>query len=244
MDLSFSNITFQESVSGEIISDFKSALGSWVSPVPLDLSIVDSQFEVKDKEGNKLLLDFLGDKELYGRIPRGKSELLAKALGLGKNISTVLDCTAGLGCDAVFMMRMGLHVQSLERNPLLYFLLKKSLERAQLTSKDFAKLFFYQGEAKNYINDLPNGAIDVFYIDPMYPEKAKSALPRQEMVLFRKLVGQDADAAEILELAINKAKDRVVVKRPLKGTHLGGLSPQHSFEGKTVRYDFYKSKFK
>ena len=30
---------------------------------------------------------------------------------------------------------------------------------------------------------------------------------------------------------------KVVIKRPLKGSYLGGVKPSHSLRGKVVRYD-------
>jgi 16S rRNA (guanine1516-N2)-methyltransferase len=78
----------------------------------------------------------------------------------------------------------------------------------------------------------------VIYIDPMFPEKKKSALPRKEMRIFRKWVGEDMDALELLQTALTSHVERVVVKRPMKSEPMGPGSI-HSFEGQTVRYDLY-----
>ena len=78
----------------------------------------------------------------------------------------------------------------------------------------------------------------VIYLDPMFPQKKKSSLPRKEMVLFRSLVGDDTDSEELLQIALKTAKERVVVKRPLKSAPIL-KEPQHSFEGNSVRYDLY-----
>jgi len=72
----------------------------------------------------------------------------------------------------------------------------------------------------------------------MFPEKKKSALPRKEMRIFRKWVGEDLDALDLLQAALRSSAERVVVKRPIKAPALQeGVI--HSFEGKTVRYDLY-----
>jgi 16S rRNA (guanine1516-N2)-methyltransferase len=51
-------------------------------------------------------------------------------------------------------------------------------------------------------------------------------------------VGADEDAAELVEVARQVARDRVVVKRPLKAPDLApGAS--HRFTGTSIRYDLY-----
>jgi 16S rRNA (guanine1516-N2)-methyltransferase len=44
---------------------------------------------------------------------------------------------------------------------------------------------------------------------------------------------------ELLEVALKKAKDRVVVKRHKKVKNLSGLKPTFSLTGRVVRYDVY-----
>src|SRR5690606_28288555 len=82
-------------------------------------------------------------------------------------------------------------------------------------------------------------APDVFYIDTMFPERSKSAKVKKEMQLFQLVVGEDADADELLELALGKARHRVVVKRPRHAPALGTGKPGLEFVGKSVRFDVY-----
>ena len=59
------------------------------------------------------------------------------------------------------------------------------------------------------------------------------------MVFFRKLVGSDVDAKEILEFAIAKSGvKRIVVKRPIKAPAL--IQTANSIGGKLIRFDLYK----
>ena len=58
-----------------------------------------------------------------------------------------------------------------------------------------------------------NGRPDVVYLDPMYPERRKTAAVKKEMAYFHDLVGAAQDEAELLESALNTAKKRIVVKR-------------------------------
>ncbi len=59
------------------------------------------------------------------------------------------------------------------------------------------------------------------------------------MQAFRVVVGQDTDTAELLELALQQARCRVVVKRARKAEPLGGKPPSHSLTGKANRFDVY-----
>ncbi|MEK6592435.1 MAG: class I SAM-dependent methyltransferase, partial [Pseudomonadota bacterium] len=80
---------------------------------------------------------------------------------------------------------------------------------------------------------------DALYLDPMFPPKRrKSAAVKKEMRLLRELVGDDADALELLEISRGIAHDRVVVKRPDDAPPLAP-DPSMSLTGKLVRYDVY-----
>jgi 16S rRNA (guanine1516-N2)-methyltransferase len=197
----------------------------------------DEGFLIFEKS-KKLSIDFDHDKINYWRIPSGKNELLAKALGLSKGIKSVVDLTTGLGSDAVFMARLGIEVTTLERNPILYFILQKGLQKSQSSIVPFLnKITWLHEDSATWLEKQPDRQIECLYFDPMYPHKKKSALPRQEMIVFRELVGEDLDSAHVLQIALKKAR-RVVVKRPLKSEPLH-LPVKHSFEGKVVRYDLY-----
>lgn len=82
---------------------------------------------------------------------------------------------------------------------------------------------------------------EVIYLDPMYPDegRSKSALPKKEMQIFKKLVGADQDAMVVFDLALKVAKRRVIVKRPNYATSISRLEPSHVFKGKTARFDMY-----
>ena len=109
------------------------------------------------------------------------------------------------------------------------------------------RLSFENAVSHEVLKNLAQGGLesfpDVIYLDPMYPEegRSKSALPKKEMQIFRRLLGQDLDTEELLELALSVARARVVVKRPLSAPALGGRVT-HSFEGKTARFDMYLAK--
>ncbi len=191
-----------------------------------------------DKAGNKFSIDFVNNKKNYAKKKSSmKSELISKAMGAGKYGLNILDLSAGLGIDAVFLAQMGYAVTALERNPLIYLALNEALQQKPELSLNLNLKFLF-GEALEYLKNQQIKA-DVIYFDPMFPEKVKSALPRQEMVFFRKLLGHDEDAVKVLAAALCiKGVKRVVVKRPIKAAVL--KKPLAAIEGKLIRFDFYK----
>ncbi|MNK81559.1 Ribosomal RNA small subunit methyltransferase J [compost metagenome] len=193
---------------------------------------------VKDQDGRKLVIDFDENHLDYQRRGhRGKNEIIAKALGVAKGCRKILDLSVGMAIDSVFLCQLGFQVTGLERSPVLYALLKEAFEKSQ--KPELANYQLIHADSREFLETQKNKfEVDSIYFDPMYPHKKKSALPKQEMVVFRDLVGDDADASEVLKLALTWPVRRVVVKRPMKADELlPGVS--HSFEGKVVRYDTY-----
>lgn len=186
----------------------------------------------------ELYLDFINDHLNYRRRGhRGKQELIAKALGLHLGNRRVLDLTAGLGQDAVFLVQLGFTVTGVERNAKIFSWLDDALKRATVAEPEmFSRLKFIHADGKDVVRTLQD--IDAVYIDPMFPHKKGDALPRKEMVIFRGLVGDDTDAVELFQAALQGVARRIVVKRPIKAAPLFG-EPVHSFKGKTIRYDLY-----
>ena len=82
-----------------------------------------------------------------------------------------------------------------------------------------------------------DGAPDVVYLDPMFPERRKSAAVKKKFQLIHHLEAPCQDEDALLAAAISAAPRKVVVKRPAKGPNLAGVKPSHSLAGKAVRYD-------
>ena len=188
---------------------------------------------ITDMNQNKFSIDFMSDQKNYNKKKLSiKNELISKALGGGKFGHRVLDLSAGLAIDCVFLAQLGYEVVAVERNPLVYLCLQTALAQ----SPDL-KIKFHFSDAKDFLkNKKPD--VDVIYFDPMFPEKEKSALPRQEMVFFKALVGADEDGSDVLEQALKlKGVKRVAVKRPLKAPAL--LKANGNLKGKLIRFDIY-----
>jgi 16S rRNA (guanine1516-N2)-methyltransferase len=208
------------------------------SDFELDYQIIfDSQIPtILDSENRKLRIDFENDVENYKKYKSSiASEPLSRALGAGKKGQRVLDLSAGMAVDAVFLAQLGYQVTAIERNPLLY--LANSNAMKNCSQPWIHNLQFFHSEALHFLKTTSLD-FDVCYFDPMFPQKKKSALPKQEMVLFKNLVGSDLDAAEVLQFAIDAKKfNRCVVKRPLSAEPL--IPASGAIEGKIIRYDIY-----
>ncbi len=187
--------------------------------------------------------------DLARRIAAGRKQPLAKAVGLNKPRTPdegplrVLDATAGLGRDGFTLAMLGAAVSLLERNPTTCALLRDARLRAlAVTGAQAAaeRIEILEGDAVQVIADPANrGRWDAIYLDPMYPDDGKSALPSKEMQLLRELTGGDADADALLLPALASAARRVVVKRPSKAPPLGGIAPSLQFDGTQLRFDVY-----
>lgn len=236
-------IFFEDPSCAEVAKRWAKFLKCQVNPKGLDSSSYRLHFapdliSLKDPDGRILKIDFDRDQLNYSRSHKGKNELLAKAVGASKGIHKVLDLSVGMAIDSIFLMQLGFEVTGVERSPLLYVLLKEAFLKTEDESLKKYELHF--AEAADFLKDnFGRLQFDAIYFDPMYPHKKKSALPKQEMVLFRDLVGHDEDAADVLREALKWDCQRVVVKRPISAAPLlpGAI---HNFEGKLVRYDVYR----
>jgi 16S rRNA (guanine1516-N2)-methyltransferase len=175
----------------------------------------------------------------YGK---GRGQNLAKAVGfkLNKN-RTIIDATAGLGYDAFILASLGANVTLIERSEKIYDLLKAAISEAKLYGGEISKIVnrmnLLFGDSKDI---LPNIAPEVILIDTMYKERKKSALVKNDMRLVREVVGSDSDHVELINVALNNASKRVVIKQPRYAETLDNIKGcSHQILGKTIRYDVY-----
>jgi 16S rRNA (guanine1516-N2)-methyltransferase len=172
----------------------------------------------------------------------GKGQMIAKAVGVNKGVCpSVLDATAGLAQDAFVLASLGLQVTLLERSPVVAELIGMALEQAKRSeiADITARMNLLAEDACTWLQRQQEAVADVIYLDPMYPQRDKSALVKKEMRLFHTLVGDTPDDALLLAAALEKARYRVVVKRPRKGDTIAGRQPAHQLLGKSCRYDIY-----
>ncbi|MCI5160788.1 MAG: hypothetical protein D3917_01935 [Candidatus Electrothrix sp. AX5] len=206
-------------------------------------------------------VDFTAGHAAYRRKQQ-KKELLVRAVGgkggKGGALLNVIDATGGLGRDSFLLAAAGYRVSIFERQSIIAALLADGLARAaahpetaeisqriRLTVGDAVPALEAMQEirtAEGYeeAEDCEEGeGVDVVYLDPMFPERRKSALVKKELQLLQLLASPDSVPEKLLAAALEVARQRVVVKRPLKAPYLTALSPSHSLTGKTVRFDVY-----
>ena len=197
------------------------------------------------KAPNPVMIDFVGGALGFrGKRSQHSLELVAKAVGIkrGQNLR-VLDATAGLGRDAFILASRGCHVQMLERSPVVALMLEDALSRA---AGDFEvsaitrHMSLQQADACEFMRSLSGqDCPEVVYLDPMFPERSKSASVKKEMRILQQLLGADMDTKELFEAALQVATRRVVVKRPKMAPCISELKPHHVVEGKSGRFDIY-----
>ena len=207
------------------------------------------------KQGEKgvVQVDFASGAAQYRRT-NGGGELIAKAVQHTAQ-PVVWDATGGLGRDSFVLANLNLAVHTFEQHPAVFALLQDGLHRAAQSPEIAAiaaRITLHQGNAAAQMATLAAqiGKPDVVYLDPMYPERQKSAAVKKEMAYFHELVGQpenefsafSANDAALFQAARAVAKKRVVVKRPRLGVFLCGEKPAYQYEGKSTRFDVYLPK--
>lgn len=185
-----------------------------------------------------------GKNDHRRKFSNGRQQPLSKAVGLDKPRQLhILDATAGFGRDAFVFASLGAQVTMLERHPAMAALLYDGLERARLNIElepILAKMTLVHGSSLDYLKALSiDNQPDVIYMDPMYPDRKKSALVKKDMQAAHAIVGADQDSEALLEVAIQTAKKRVVVKRPKNAEPIADKAPSTTVQSKNTRYDIY-----
>lgn len=172
---------------------------------------------------------------------RGGTEYLPKAF---KHMAggSILDATAGWARDAWLLAYRGFHLTLCERHPALYLLLQQGIAHAQqiaITADVAARLQVEYEESEQYIHR--NGAnFDAIYLDPMYPQREKSAKVKKDMQILHELMTPYPNNGDSLLLAARESGcPRIVVKRPQGAPFLANLTPHHSLNAPNTRFDIY-----
>ena len=217
------------------------------APYDLQLIFDDDKTKLIDKALNtSIYVDFiegtLAHREKHGG---GKGQAIAKAIGLKKlKNPTVIDATAGLAGDAYVLACLGCQLTLIEQSPVLFTLIEDGIKRALLSENhehsigNFVNLV--NSNSQLYLKGLDEQSKpDVIYIDPMYPDRKKSALVKKDMQILHKLIGKAEDETDLVNLALECAKRRVVVKRPIHAEPITGTRPTMEITSKKTRYDVY-----
>ncbi|MCH2037862.1 MAG: class I SAM-dependent methyltransferase [Rickettsiales bacterium] len=197
-----------------------------------------------------LRVDFISSKNKYRfRNISRKNELIAKAVGLKSNISPhVIDATAGLGTDSFILAYLGCHVTMCERSPIIQVLLENALEKSiniPEISETIKRMRLIKDDFIHYITESDSKELDnsdVIYLDPMFPERSKSAAVKKDMQYMQNLLDEPIELEPMLEQALKSATYRVVVKRPKNAPTVSSKTFSYAVSGKAVRFDVYINK--
>lgn len=174
------------------------------------------------------------------RPDRLARELLVRAARVrGVEAPMVVDATAGLGEDSLLLAAAGFSVRLYERDPVIAELLRDALKRAAglpglADAVSRMELFEEDSIAAMRAMDTPP---DVVLLDPMFPERTKSAAVKKKFQLLHRLERPCDDEFALLDAARAARPRKIVVKRPPKGPLLAGTKPSYQVIGKAVRYD-------
>lgn len=197
------------------------------------LNRIDDCYQLIHQEKKlSLSLDFRAGNYRHRNKNVGKEPLLNAIKIKGKLPKTLLDATPGVLKDSVMLASRGIRVTAVERNPLLFVMVRQALSLVNLG------IDYHFADSKAL---LPQLSAEIIYLDPMYPTKKKSAQVKKDMQVLHDLVGADADAEKLLSIA-RQSQARVVVKRPSYADYLGGESPNFSSQSQkrgATRFDVY-----
>ena len=175
----------------------------------------------------------------YGK---GRGQNLAKAVGMKSNKNrNIIDATAGLGYDSFILASLGAKVTLIERSQKMHTLLQNGIDEGISFGGEIEKIVnrmeLLFGDSKDI---LPKLTPEVIMIDTMYKDRKKTALVKNNMRLVREIVGPDSDYIELLKVALNCAKNRVVLKQPRYAEPIKEITKcSHQILGKTIRYDVF-----
>jgi 16S rRNA (guanine1516-N2)-methyltransferase len=191
----------------------------------------------------KLMVDFTRGAVGYRlKFGGGRGQALSRACGFSKGQTpSIVDATAGLGRDSFLLASLGAEVKLIERSKHLHKLLEDGMAHACDAGYPFKdimnRMTLIHGDARDV---LPALAPDVVLVDPMHPPRGNSALVKIEMRQLRDIVGADADAFEVMQVALFAAKKRVVLKWPLRAVSMPDLKAySHQILGKSTRFDVF-----
>ena len=174
---------------------------------------------------------------------RQSGQALLRACGnRQRSIRKVLDLTAGWGADGFTLASHGRQIHLLEQNPLLCAVLEYSRSRLHdggaRAAETAERMTIECAESSDYLRESDAGEYDCIFLDPMFPARKSGALPGRDMQILQILTG-NTDIGQCLDFALERARNRVVVKRPARAPRLGEDKPDIVYREKSVRFDVY-----
>ncbi len=174
-----------------------------------------------------------------------RREALARACGLKGGLRPdVCDATAGLAQDACVLAVLGCQLRLLEAHPIVFLLLQQAWQAAcehPLYGANFTRMTLECVDSVHWLQQAEPQP--VICIDPMFARGDLRGQVSKPMQLLRELQRQwpvpAGDATILLQVALERAERRVVVKRARRAEPLAGRQPHHSIDAGHCRFDVY-----
>ena len=189
----------------------------------------------------KVSIQFDSPAMLYRRRG-GQNELLGRAVGVRADRKpAVFDATGGLGRDAFILADLGCRVNVCERSAVLAWLISEAVSSGSHSRYAFVKAASERLDVlfgDSTFQSVKNAS--VIYLDPMFPERKKSAAVKKDAVMLQRVAGTSGESLQpLLEWAFDQPVQRIVVKRPLRAESFFSRQPSYTVRGKTVRFDVF-----
>lgn len=174
---------------------------------------------------------------------KNKKQPFRKAFGSFDKNDLIVDATVGFGQDLLCLASWGVPVIGFERDKKVFQFINDALNKL----KDLNEVLFkicsnIELRNENSIEGLRNlkSKATHIYLDPIYPQKEKSALGKLDLRILKDQVGEDSDSSELFDAAFASASKRVILKRPLKEEKsVSNSIASLEIKGSSTRYDVY-----
>ncbi len=202
--------------------------------------------EIHPQAPQAVRVDFV-DAALQWRLRHGGGfgEMLARACRVraGEPIR-ICDATAGWCQDTSLLLSLGAEVWLCERSTWMQWLIEDGILRARQDVQQrctwLNQLHWTAMSALQWLQSAPQGACDVVYLDPMYPDRQRQARSSRAMAVLHQMLPDDPEQEpQLLTLARQIAERRIVVKRPRQADFMAQIEPHHQVFGQSSRFDIY-----
>ncbi|RFU65458.1 class I SAM-dependent methyltransferase [Peribacillus glennii] len=163
------------------------------------------------------------------RLLKGEEDPYISASGLQSG-STVLDCTLGLGADAVvasFVTGVNGKVCGIEENPLLAYIVKNGLETyhsgTKVIDQVLRRIEVTTSSHLDVLKTCDDNSFDVVYFDPMFEESITESNGIRPLTYF---ASANDLTEEIIGHAKRVARQRIVLKDHFRSQRFGRFSFQ------------------
>ena len=179
---------------------------------------------------------------LVRRLKDSNQALLKACSNKQKTIHKILDITGGWGIDSFLLASRSKSVTLVEKNSILVQANRHALGCLNDSSslRSIAeRIRIIQADAFEYLSSGdPEFEPDCIYIDPMFPDHKSGAKPGKEMQILQNITC-NTGLEQCFDSAFNLAKNRIVIKRPLKAEPFNHQKPDFCYREKSVRFDVY-----